>query len=374
MYSCRSLIAVLIASSAAFACGDKEKKGKASAALMKSETVSTSLTLDNQASALAAGEGSMIQSFTPSSLKVAIFRVNLCQGMNQCYSIYECSAGTVEGCGVELSHIDAFVDQLNASSKDMKEGEVFDHIGVEYCQDGNRDGLQHFTVNGTVKIQGVDYATDPSAGLVQGTTGKDVSITVKRGCASVYQIYPEVTISADTTTTVKMFFDSTLFNYAGLAGGAENTEYYDVTACAGSSDAYVCAPGASIVATVDSGNPTTEHYLLSDTSETNGGSTDSAPTATIALYYSSSGVPIGGVQNPFRLSGSTVKWGHAMNGGVGLYPKVIDADTLNIGEPGGDISLADWFKTFKRSSHTGSYTYAGSGGTAVESTYKASKL
>ena len=291
-------------------------------------------------------------------------------GGSSCSSLYSCTGNTAEACGVELSNIDAFVNTINSSATSIAEADDYDHIAVQFCPDGDSSGIQHITLNGTVKIQGTTYATDPTSGLVAGATGKDVSLTVNGGCASYYPLSPAVSVSKGSSTTVKLLFDASLFAFGGVSGGASNTNSYYNSGCVGSSSAYVCVPVTTIVSTVDSGNPTTEHYLIANTES----STSNAPTASVALYYSSSGTPIGGVQNPYRLSGSSVSWGTTMNGGLGLYPKTVDSTTVSFGEPEGSVSLADWFKNFKRSTHTGTYTYAKSGGSSADGTYSATKL
>ncbi len=370
MHNYRVTVCILALNLAMFGCGSKKKYGDVSATLMKSKTVSTSL-VENTELTLT-DTGSTVQSFTPTSLKLPIFRVSLCEGNSSCQSVYTCSANTVADCGVELSKIDEFVNALNTSAAEIEEGTNINYVSVQYCPDGDTSGIQNITVNGTVKIRGVDYATDPTSGLVLGTSGKDAALKVSGGCGSFYQINPAVTVSKGEATTVKMFFDASLYTYGGISGGASNLSSYpdDGAGCAGSSSAYVCAPVITIVATVDSGTPSTEQYLLTniDSSESN------SPTAKVALYFNSSGTPVGGIQNAYRLSGSSVTWGTAMNGGLGLIPKTVDAETVSFGEPEGSISLADWFKAFKRSSHTGTYTYAGSGGTVKEGAYKATKL
>lgn len=370
MHIYRPAFCILAFCLTASSCGKKKKNGDVSASLMKSKTIATSL-LENNGFGLA-DSGSMVQSFTPASLKLPIFRVSLCEGNSSCQSVYSCSANTVAGCGVELSKIDEFVDALNASPAEIEEGTTVNYVSVQYCPDGDSSSIQNITVNGTVKIRGVDYATDPTSGLVAGTSGKDTAISVKGGCGSFYPIVPAVTVSKDTPTTVKMFFDASLYTYGGITGGNSSLSAYPDggLGCAGTSSAYVCAPVITIVATVDSGTPTTEQYLLTNIDD----STDNAPTAKAALYFNSSGSPIGGIQNTYRLSGASVTWGTAMNGGLGLLPKTVDDTTVSFGEPEGSISLADWFKNFKRSSHTGAYTYAGVGGTVKEGTYKATKL
>lgn len=355
-----------------FSCGKKKKYGDVSAAIMKSQTVSTSLVpqfsvAESGANLLATG--SMEQSFTPTSLKIAIYSVSLCSGGGSCQSLYKCSANTVADCSVELSKIDAFVEALNTGTTEFEDGATFDQVSVQYCPDGDSSGLQHITVNGTFKLQGVDYATDPTSGIVAGTTGKDVQIDVKGGCGSLYNISPTVTVAKDSPIKVRLFFDATMAAYGGTAGEGGNMATYSSQSCAGSSSAYVCVPVTTVVGTVDSGTPTAEHYLVSNTDS----SADNSPTGNVVIYYSSDGTPIGGVQNPYRVSGSSVSWGTRIGGGLGLVPKVVDSTTISFGEPGGSISLADWFKNFKRSSHTGTYTYANTSGGSSDGSYKATK-
>jgi len=115
--------------------------------------------------------------------------------------------------------------------------------------------------------------------------------------------------------------------------------------------------------------PTTEHYLVSNTES----SEEAAPTASIVLYFAEDDSPIGGVQSAYRLSGSEVEWDRALDGGLSLQPTAVDGNTVAIGEPGGSISLANWFKNFERKTHTGTYTYSTSGGDA-DGEYSATKL
>lgn len=362
----RLLTYILAFCSVISSCGTKKKYGDVSASLMKSKVITSSLVEGSGLGLISSG--STEQSFTPTSLKLPIFRVSLCQGNSGCTSLYTCAANTVAGCGVELGKIDAFVDTLNASPQEIEDGTSFDYVSVQYCPDGDSSGIQNVTLNGTVKIQGTDYATDPTSGLVAGTTGKDTDIKINGGCGSFYPIKPSITVTKGEATQVKMFFDASLYPYGGIAGGASST-YVSDGSCVGSSSAYVCAPVITIVATVDSGTPTTEQYLIANTDS----SADSSPTAKVALYFSSTGTPIGGIQNAYRISGSTVTWDRRMDGGLGLYPKTVDADTVSFGEPEGSISLANWFKAFKRSSHTGTYTYS-NGSSTPEGSYKATKL
>ena len=235
-------VSILVLVAATSACGKKKKYGDVSATLMKSTSVSASLMANNGLGL--ADSGSTVQSFTPTSLKLPIFRVSLCEGNSSCKSVYTCSASTVAGCGVELSKIDEFVDALNSSAAEIEEGTTINYVSVQYCPDGDTTGIQNITVSGAVKIQGVDYATDPSSGLVAGTTGKDTSISVKGGCGSFYQINPSVTVKKGEATTVKMFFDASLYTYGGISGGTSNLTAFpdDGSGCVGSKDAYVCMP------------------------------------------------------------------------------------------------------------------------------------
>lgn len=366
----RYFVCAVVLSAASLSCGKKKKYGDVSASLMKSTAVSSSLA-EGTGFGLATS-GSTVQSFTPTSLKLPIYRVSLCEGNSSCTSVYTCSANTVAGCSIDLGKIDAFVDALNASAQEIEEGTVINYVSVQYCPDGDTSSIQNITVNGTVKIQGVDYATDPTSGIVAGTSGQDAVIKVKGGCGSFYPVSPAATISKGSATTVKMFFDASYFPYAGTTATSSTlNSFNDDGSCLGSTSAYLCAQVVTIVATIDSGTPTTEQYLVSNIDS----STDNSPTAKVALFYSSSGSVIGGVQNTYRVSGSSVSWGStAMGGGLGLLPKTVDADTVSFGEPEGSVSLVDWFKNFKRSSHTGTYTYLGSGNVSKDGTYKATKL
>lgn len=368
MRMCFSLAAVIAIVSMSVACGKKKKSGDVSTAIMKSSTVSAPLTSANMVTdhslTTTTTMGSLEQSFTPDVFKVDIYSVSLCDD-SSCSSLYSCSSN----CGVELSKIDAFVNAINSGTSSVEEGD-YNYVAVQYCPDGNRDEIQHVTLNGTFKLQGVDYATDPTSGIVAGTSGKDVSIDIKGGCASRYSLNPGVTVSAGSPVTVKLFFDASLVAYGGTAGEGGDMQTYSSGGCAGSASAYVCSPVITVVGTVDSGNPTSEHYLVANTDS----SADNAPTASVLLYYNSSGAIIGGVQNDYRVSGANVTWGTRMAGGLGLVPKVVDADTVSFGEPGGSISLADWFKAFKRSTHTGTYTHSVYGGGSADGTYKATKL
>lgn len=187
-------------------CGKKKKEGDVSASLMKSKATAVSLKLaDSETKLMVTGPGSNNQSFTPTSLKIPIFGINVCKGSDDCKSIYTCGAGITAGCAVELANIDAFVDALNAAPSQLEEGETYDHIGVQFCPDGDSSGIQHLTLDGTVDINGTQYATDPTEGLVEGTIGKDVEIDVQGGCASFYPISPSFTVSESTPTVVKLF-------------------------------------------------------------------------------------------------------------------------------------------------------------------------
>ncbi|MGE0174980.1 MAG: hypothetical protein AB7T49_19460 [Oligoflexales bacterium] len=351
---------------------EEEKKGKASASLMKSETVSVSLH-SQDGNDLVAETGSYVQSFTPESLTIPIFKVSLCAGGDtwSCRSIYLCEDNTYEGCAVELSDIDAFVNAINSSPTELEAGKTFDYIGVEFCKEDQRDGIQHIVVKGTVDIQGTTYATDPTAGLVEGTEGEATDIEVEGGCASYYPLSSPVTIAEDVEVKAQIFFDASMAVYGGVAGGAENTRSYnDTGGCVGDEDAYVCAPVVTVVSTVDSGEPEAEHYLLANIDS----SADNAPTASAVLYFNSDGEPIGGVQNTYRLSGPTVVWGDvSMGGGLGLAVTEVDDNAVTFGEPDENRQLVDWFKEFKREDHTGTYTFDNRGEEA-EGTYKATKF
>ena len=62
-------------------CGKKKYTGDVVASLMKTKTVSsTSLNLASESGLKLTDSGSMVQSFTPTSLKIAIFHVSLCRG------------------------------------------------------------------------------------------------------------------------------------------------------------------------------------------------------------------------------------------------------------------------------------------------------
>jgi len=344
--------------------------GKVQASIMRSETASVSLAAIPKQTGLVA-QGSTSQSFIPKSLKLTIYGINLCKGESSCENVYVCEDGTEEGCAVELSEIDAFVDALNASPAKLTAGEEYDHIGVSFCK--GTSGKQHITVNGTVDIAGTTYATNTASGLVAGSDSSEVSLDIDGGCASFYPLETPVTVSEDEATVIKLFFDTTSYVYAGISGGAASQYDYISSSCAGSADAYVCAPVITVVPTIDSGTPTTEIYLISDTNESNGGSATSAPTSYMALYFNSSGNPIGGVQNAHRISGAEISWGTRMGWGLALFPSVVSEGILSIGEPKGSVKLANWFKNFSRSTHTGTYSYS-QNGSDLESTYSAVKL
>lgn len=109
---------------------------------------------------------------------------------------------------MEISNIDAFVDALNAAPMELKDGDSFNYIGVGFCSQSNAAAqIQNLTARGTVMIQGVDYATHPTSGLVAGTTAQDVNLPIKGGCGSFCPLMENVTASADTPIKVKLFFD-----------------------------------------------------------------------------------------------------------------------------------------------------------------------
>lgn len=360
-------------------CGkDKKNYASVSTALMRPEKASTSslaIKTEKNLSSAKFLTGSTVQSFTPTSFKIPIYRVALCKGeTGGCNALYTCSGSTKEECNVELSDIDAFVDALNAAPADIEDGGTFSHISVEYCSDADRaEGIQNLSIRGTLKIQGVDYATHPASGLVAGTTAQDVTLPVKGGCGSFYALTEPLTVSAGTPIKVTLFFDPSLELYGAIGGGGMDPYMagYSDTGCVGDKSTFLCIPGITIVPTIDSGTPTTERYLLTETTT----DANSSPTGKVILYFSSDGKPIGGTQSSYRMSGANVTWGSTyFIGSLGLLPKNVDATTVSFGEPEGSVSLAYWFKNFKRDNHSGSHTYAAVGGVAKEGTYTATKL
>jgi hypothetical protein len=86
----------------------------------------------------------MIQSFTPSSIKIPIFAINACSNTGSCNTVYKCAANTVAGCGVELSNISTFVNAVNSGSSgtsEIEDGKDIIYVSVQFCPDGDTSGL-----------------------------------------------------------------------------------------------------------------------------------------------------------------------------------------------------------------------------------------
>jgi hypothetical protein len=264
---------------------------------------------------------SLMQSFTPSSIKLSISDIKISGGDADDWDapgsmIYNCEYDTNEECMVEVSDLQEFEDALNAEPKSIAPGE-YTKITVGMCKEES-DGVQHIEVTGSSTLNGVVYRTDTDEGIVAGPAADATPVLFKFGGCAV-NILLATPINAELTEEqqaaaeeedctdcaptveadigIRLIFDS--YNFAALgnmlndatkqlvANAADQIDSYpfnddEDAPCKGDKEGlFICTQRTALFATDDQA-PTIERYniVLTDTDSINRTATPEATAYT----------------------------------------------------------------------------------------------
>lgn len=249
-----------------FACSKEEAKVGSGTLSYEVKRVSTSqLALLRTASSLTEGDGSRI-SFTPASVKVPIYHIAI-EGLvkyakedkvteNEGFSsIYECEAGTDEGCTVEVTS-QAALDKITGSVS-VSEG-TYNEIRISHFDStsgqGPGDAKKYMQVKGTIESEGTTYYTSPT-GLTDDASKYDyVLLPIKLD--SEFPILTPLVIAAGAALDFSIYtnFDNIAFGDP-LASTADDGN----TGCLGGN---ICSQSPPLMGILGTESPSTEVFSI----------------------------------------------------------------------------------------------------------------
>jgi hypothetical protein len=279
-------------------------------------------------------ETSLMQSFTPTSIRLSINDIGISDGDASDWNapsqlIYRCAGTTNEECMVEVANLQAFEDALNAEPAEIQPG-TYTKVRVSMC--AQPGGMQRVEITGSATLNGVTYVTDPTAGIVAGAIADAKPVAFHfAGCAvqiplaqalnaelneeqeAEVENCPEGQTCAPTVSAkvgLRLLFDSYHFAAMGnmlndatkqlVAGAADNLSNIsfnqDNTDCKGDkSGLFLCTQRTALYATDDQG-PVIKRFAvtLTDTAAVDGrpAIANPDPTAYTALMLRGDGVPV----------------------------------------------------------------------------------
>lgn len=281
------------------ACG---KSGSVSPELLRINNSKTSLSygelLQPETRGISRAGVGVNSNLTITSLKVPIRTVSLNTSADGGGGaiIYECEAGTNDGCLVDLTSANALENLLTgASTKSIAVG-TYTHVQISTCQD---EGKYTAKIQASGKVQpdgsGSTYYTQAGSGALTTTASEVGEATVHfTGCSRTYPLPTAVTVAENSTVKVKLYFDIrdiAFFGDVALGGGeAYYAGGYSYEYPAAPPGTYVGVNYLDVAGTVDEGTPTTARFRVK---------TAAGELGTIGLMYTSGGAYFGGYTRSF---------------------------------------------------------------------------
>ncbi len=270
------------------ACG---KKGKVSPELLRVGSGSRS------------GVG-VSSNLTINSLKVPIRSVSLNSSASggDGSQIYNCSAGSNDGCLVDLASAGELQNLLSSSATEVSAG-TYTHVQISTCeQEGKYTAL--INASGTSDPGGSGstlYTQSGSGELTTTSASAGEAVVYFTGCSRLYPLPSPVTVTEGGTVTVKLYFD---IRDIAFFGDATVTAGNEAWFSGGSSYVYPTSPTGTYVGvnyldvagTVDAGTPTVSRFRVT---------TNSGDIGTFGLLYTSTGDYFGGFTRSYYSSATT---------------------------------------------------------------------
>ena len=274
---------------------------------------------------------------------------------NKSAKIYDCAAGTNDGCLIELASGTALQDLLNASSMDVDAG-TYDMVQIETCKS---EGSYSAKVTASASISSTTYYSKSNGSVTTSSPAEEMTVTFT-GCALQVKQPQSVTVSKGDSISFKLYFDPRELVWMGKSSGGSA---WVPSGCSGTgSSAFLCMAYPNVTGTVDSANPTVERYRINGLS-------------TFGLMFNSSGGFIGGYSRRYY-SGATsgtlfnadTPIGGLTDHGDGTYELTTYGNSS-------DLTSSYYFKstTFRRQNHTSSFSLL-TGGTTTTGTYTATQI
>lgn len=216
-------------------------------------------------------------------------------------TIYECAAGTNDGCLVDLASASELENLLSGAAATSISAGTYGFVQVSTCMD---EGTY------TAKIQ-ASGPTDPGGGTTHYTQAGSGALSTNSadageatvyftGCSRTYPLPSPVTVAEGGVVAVKLYFDIRDIAFFGNVSGGGNEAWYS----GGYSFPYPTNPTTTYVGvnyldvagTIDSGTPTTSRYRVTSSQ---------GDLGTIGLMYTSGGDYFGGYSRSFFSTATT---------------------------------------------------------------------
>lgn len=241
-------------------------------------------------------------SLTIASLKVPIREVALTASASGGGGalVYQCAAGTNDGCLVDLAAAGALENLLTTATATEIQPQTYTFAQISTCRDEG-------SYTGKIKASG---KTDPSGAgptlYTQAASGElttDVTLWAETsvyfsGCSKTFPLPVPVTVVLGDPITMKLYFDIRDIAFFGSAasGEAYRTGGNSLNATATPTVNYVGVNYLDVAGTVDSGNPTIERFRVT---------TSTGEIGTIGLISTSAGVYFGGFTRSYFSADTT---------------------------------------------------------------------
>jgi hypothetical protein len=232
---------------------------------------------------------------TIESLKVPIRSIALTETVGTSgVTVYECAAGTNDGCLVELADATSLENLLTGAGATSIAAGTYNGVQISTCLD---EGSYTAKIKASGKIDpsggGSTYYTQATSGALTTTLADYGTATVHfTGCSRNYPLPSPVTVTDGASVDVKLYFDMRDIAFFGdaAAGEAYFAGGYSYEYPAVPPGTYVGVNYLDVAGTVDSGTPTIERYRIT---------TSTGQRATIGLMFTSGGDYFGGFSRSY---------------------------------------------------------------------------
>lgn len=318
----------------------------------------------------AAADPAWSSALSITTFKVPVKRISLHNGsFTQAADLYRCTGDAGE-CDVEAAGI-AFQNELNAAAVTVERGE-YRYLFVESCEDS--EGEYRSSITATVAMGGRTWHTHPTAVLDSVGPARPLFVRVS-GCGRTYALPRPLRIadSPGAQVSFRMYFDLEGLAFAAL-GTRATARAWTPGQCAGDrpgetdapSPPFLCMGYPELSGIADTAPVALERYRV------NGG-------ATLGLFFAGgTDLPVGGYLRRFYREGATLDPGFPAAQPLRELSRNADG-TLSLaafgGGPAGLEGSAFRVESFRRTSHSGSYTsLPDSSGVPTSGSYSAARL